>query len=603
MSSSVEAKAVRTRKAGSAAADWLRALEASARLGREPHVTLPLLVDELAEKWGPAPALLSADRTLSYTELARRSHQYARWALGRGIGAGDVVGLMMHNCPDYVAIWLGIVRIGGIAALLNTNQSGDALAHAIGAAAPKQLIVGGDLLDVVTPIRRQLATDLEIWVAGASRPDAHCLDAVIGNDDEAGPVVAARTPALRDTALYIYTSGTTGRPKAARVSHHRIMQWSYWFSGLMNVVPADRMYNCLPLYHSVGGVVAIGAALVGGASVVIKEKFSVREFWDDVHRWNCTLFQYIGELCRYLVNAPPHPLERQHRLRLCCGNGLRGDIWERFAQRFEIPRILEFYAATEANFSLFNCEGKPGSIGRIPPFLAHRFPVALVQFDDETETPVRDQNGLCVPCAADEVGEALGRISSSNGDPGARFEGYTDSQASAAKVLRNVFSERDAWFRTGDLMRKDAAGFFYFVDRVGETFRWKGENVAALEVAETVMSCPGVKEAVVYGVRVAGAEGRAGMAAVVPGPELDLHLLHRHLANRLPDYAAPLFLRICSHIEATGTFKPSKRGLAQQGFDPSASSDALYFNCRDRGSYIPIDQNLYFRLQSGEVRL
>jgi fatty-acyl-CoA synthase len=244
-----------------------------------------------------------------------------------------------------------------------------------------------------------------------------------------------------------------------------------------------------------------------------------------------------------------------------------------------------------------------GSIGRIPPFLAHRFPVALAQFDDETEAPLRDHNGFCVPCAADEVGEALGRISSTNGDPGARFEGYTNPEASATKVLRNVFSDGDAWFRTGDLMRKDASGFYYFVDRVGETFRWKGENVAALEVAETIMSCPGVREAVVYGVRVAGAEGRAGMAAVVAGPELDLRLLHRHLADRLPDYAAPLFLRICSHIEATETFKPSKRGLAQQGFDPSASTDALYFNCRDRGLYVPLDQKLYFRLQSGEVRL
>ena len=250
--------------------------------------------------------------------------------------------------------------------------------------------------------------------------------------------------------------------------------------------PSDRMYCCLPMYHSIGGVVAIGAALVAGASVFIRERFSASRFWDDVADRDCTLFQYIGELCRYLVAAPPHPREQAHRLRLACGNGLRRDVWEAFQSRFGIPQILEFYAATEGSFSLYNAEGKPGAIGRIPSYLAHRFPVALVKFDVDTGAPARGPDGFCVRCAPDEPGEAIGKIAAGVG----RFEGYTDAEASAKKVLRNVFAEGDAWYRTGDLMRRDRAGFFYFVDRVGDTFRWKGENVSTGEVEEVIAACP-----------------------------------------------------------------------------------------------------------------
>src|SRR5581483_7350034 len=244
----------------------------------------------------------------------------------------------------------------------------------------------------------------------------------------------------------------------------RVMQWSHWFAGLMDTRPADRMYDCLPLYHSVGGIVATGAVLVRGGTVVLREKFSASEFWQDLAQERCTLFQYIGELCRYLLAQPPDPNETQHALRLCCGNGLRPEVWERFQQRFQIPRILEYYAATEGSFSLYNCEGKPGAVGRIPPFLSHRMPVALVKFDDASGAPLRNDTGLCIRCAVNEVGEAIGQIS---GAHGGRFEGYADTESSEKKVLRNVFTPGDAWYRTGDLMRKDAQGYFYFVDRVG----------------------------------------------------------------------------------------------------------------------------------------
>ena len=216
---------------------------------------------------------------------------------------------------------------------------------------------------------------------------------------------------IDDRALYIYTSGTTGLPKAANVSHARLMQWSHWFAGMMETGPSDRLYNCLPMYHSVGGIVATGAVLAAGGSVVIRENFSASQFWNDVVQWDCTLFQYIGELCRYLLHTAENPVETEHQIRMCCGNGLRPDIWNSFKTRFRIPRILEFYAATEGNVSMFNVEGKPGAIGRIPSYLAHRFPAALVQFDVEKEEPVRNEQGFCVRTAPNETGEAIGRIS------------------------------------------------------------------------------------------------------------------------------------------------------------------------------------------------
>jgi fatty-acyl-CoA synthase len=372
------------------------------------------------------------------------------------------------------------------------------------------------------------------------------------------------------------------------------------FAGMMDIAPSDRMYCCLPMYHSIGGVVAVGAPLVAGASVFIRERFSASRFWDDVSERGCTLFQYIGELCRYLAAAPPHPRERAHRLRLACGNGLRREVWEAFQSRFAIPQILEFYAATEGSFSLYNAEGKPGAIGRIPPFLTHRFPVALVKFDVETGAPARGPDGFCVRCVPDEPGEAVGKIA--DGSSG-RFEGYTDAEASAKKVLRNVFAEGDAWYRTGDLMRRDRAGYFYFVDRIGDTFRWKGENVSTGEVEEVIAACPGVAEVVVYGVAVPGAEGRAGMAAIVPGDGFDLAQLRRHLAGRLADYARPVFLRLRDGIATTGTFKPQKQQLAADGYDPAATDDELYCDDRAQGAYIRLDTKLHGDIEAGKIRL
>jgi fatty-acyl-CoA synthase len=355
------------------------------------------------------------------------------------------------------------------------------------------------------------------------------------------------------------------------------------------------------MYHSVGGVVATGALLVGGGSVAISQRFSASRFWDDVKRWDCTLFQYIGELCRYLIGAAPHPLETEHRLRLACGNGLRADVWEEFGNRFKIPRIIEFYAATESSFSLYNCDGKPGAIGRVPPYLAHRFPVVLVKIETDAAEPWRGADGFCIRCAPDEVGEAIAKLSADRST--GEFEGYTDADAAARKILRDVFVPGDAWYRTGDLMRKDRAGFFYFVDRIGDTYRWKGENVSTIEVEEVVSSHPEIAEAVVYGVAVPGVEGRAGMAALVARDPLDMADLAAHLAARLPHYARPMFVRLCHRIAATGTFKPQKHALARDGYDPGTTRDPLYVYDRRQDGYVRLDRELFKRIQRGEMRL
>jgi fatty-acyl-CoA synthase len=288
---------------------------------------------------------------------------------------------------------------------------------------------------------------------------------------------------------------------------------------------------------------------------------------------------------------------------MACGNGLRPDVWDEFKSRFRVPEIFEFYAATEGGVSLFNVEGEPGAIGRVPGYLAHRFSPALVQFDVEKGQPVRNNQGFCVRCTPNEVGEAIGKVLDDPSNVGSRFEGYTSEEASERRILRDAFEAGDAWIRTGDLMRKDEKGFFYFVDRIGDTFRWKGENVATSEVSEAICAFPGIKEANVYGVAVPAADGRAGMAALVVDPELDLPMFHEYLTSSLPHYARPLFLRIRNDIEVTSTFKYSKTDLVRQGYDPAATADAIYFNDPEGEAFVRLDPTLYERIQLGRIRL
>ncbi|WFU38822.1 long-chain-acyl-CoA synthetase [Bradyrhizobium sp. CB82] len=585
----------------STAKTWLNAIALTSRVEADPHRLFADVVQEWAQRQPGRLALLSDDQSISYGELAARINRYARWARGQGIRTGRTVCLLMQNHPDYLACWLGISSAGGTVALINTRLIGRSLAHCIEVARADHVILAADCVNAFETARRHLNCVPQVWRLG-SRDTAADLDVALAAQDisplsstERGDVT------INGRALLIYTSGTTGLPKAANVSHRRILSWGGWFAGLMDASVDDRLYDCLPLHHSVGGVVAPCSMLHAGGSVVVAEKFSARNFWDDVVRFDCTVLQYIGELCRYLLKTPTSSKETEHRLRLAVGNGLRGDIWETFAARFAIPQILEFYAATEGNFSLFNVEGKPGAIGRIPPVLAHRFPASIVKVDADSGSPVRSDAGLCIACAPGETGEAIGCIDSVDRG-GGPFEGYTDPAETEKKILRDVFADGDAWFRTGDLMLRDEHGYFHFIDRIGDTFRWKGENVATSEVNDAIRDCPGVVDASTYGIAVPAADGRAGMAALVVDEGFDFETFTKHLSRRLPAYALPVFVRVCGALDATETFKQNKQRLIREGIDPSVVNDPLFLRDPATGDYRPIDQAVYARIVADEIR-
>src|ERR1700733_1720149 len=398
------------RRKPSAAKGWLKPIELTSRIEADPSRLFADVVEDWAARAPERPALISETETFNYRVLADRINRYARWALSAGIKAGDTVCLLMPSRPDYIAAWLGITKVGGVVALINTKLVGSSLSHCINVAEADHIILAAELAEMFETAVPLLSRAPKIWIHGGDNGKTR-IDAVL-NELDGGALTSTekRDVTINDRALLIYTSGTTGLPKAASISHRRILNWGGWFAGLTDASIEDRLYNCLPLFHSVGGIVAPCSMLAAGASVVLSDKFSVGRFWHDIVRRECTLFQYIGELCRYLLKAPPSEVESQHPHRLACGNGLRGDIWEAFQARFSIPQILEFYAATEGNFSLYNVEGRPGAIGRIPPLLAHRFPAAIIRLDPELGTPVRTADGLCMACARGEVGEAIGRI-------------------------------------------------------------------------------------------------------------------------------------------------------------------------------------------------
>ncbi|MGH6872495.1 MAG: long-chain-acyl-CoA synthetase [Rhizomicrobium sp.] len=560
--------------------------------------TIVDIVDGFAASNPDAPAILFEDRELGYGGLVALANRYAHWARAQGVAPGEAVALLMDNRPEYIAAWLGLLKAGAIAALINTNLRGAPLAHSITVAGCRHVILGAEFAQTYAEAEPLMQPRPSVWTTGIA---GDTLDLALMAAPATPPDPAWRAGVTcRDRALYIFTSGTTGLPKAANITHLRMLYMMYGFAGALDSGPGDRMYNVLPLYHSAGGICAVGVALTAGGALVLRRKFSVHEFWSDCHRYRPQFFQYIGELCRYLLNAAPGPHERDHGLRAIIGNGLRPEIWPAFQARFAIPRIIEFYGATEGNVSMLNYDGKVGAVGRVPWYMRRLVTTRIVHFDIEHEMPVRGVDGFCIECGAGETGEAIGQITA---EPGKTFDGYTKAADTEKKVLRDVFAKGDAWFRTGDLMRRDAQDYFYFVDRIGDTFRWKGENVATSEVSEALGVVPGVKEANVYGVSVPGQDGRAGMAALVTGPGFDVTALAAALSASLPAYARPLFLRLQPEIDITGTFKQKKGDLVKEGFDPAAIAEPLYWLDPATARYEPLDAALHGDIVSGRLKL
>ena len=565
--------------------------------------TVVSMVEQQARRSVKAPAIVFEGQTLSWADLDGRANQVAHWAQAEGVEKGDVIALMMANRPEFVITWLGLAKAGATIALINTNLTGGPLAHSLTVAAAKALIIDAEYAPALESVRNLLDPLPPVFASAGSLPGTDDFDARVAAQPRID-LPRHRRPALtaRDNLFYIYTSGTTGNPKAAHISHYRFLQASNAFAAQMGATRHDRMYCVLPLYHSAGCIIAVGSMLSVGGTVILRRRFSASQFWDDVSRYEATCFQYIGELCRYLVNTPPHPKEQEHKLRVVCGNGLRPEIWPSFQDRFKIPRIVEFYAATEGNVALMNADGKVGAIGRIPWYLDRVFNTKIIRFDVESEQPIRNADGLCTECAPNEVGETIGLIPQDPNKPIGRFEGYKGKAETEKKILRDVFAKGDMWFRTGDLMRRDQLGYFYFVDRIGDTFRWKGENVSTAEVAEALTVFPGVREVNVYGVQVPNTDGRAGMASVVAGDDLDLEAYDAHIARALPAYAQPYFLRLQPEIEITGTFKHRKVDLVKEGFDPAKVADPLYIRHPDLGGIKALTPALYADIIEGRLR-
>lgn len=554
----------------------------------EGETTLLTVAREHAERTPDNLALEMNDERLTWRQLTEQAARIAGALRGHGVRAGDTIALLGPNSPRYVAVQLGATHLGAVTALINTHLTGDPLAHALRSSNARVLLVH----------RR-----LEAALAGLDLGRMEILPYGPGPfDDEierASPMTPLATSRSGDDFVYIYTSGTTGLPKPCKVSHGRaVVAGAVFASMLWNFRPGDKVYCVLPLYHSSGMLLGVGSSIMGGVPIALRESFSARAFWKDAARYGATGFLYIGEICRHLLNTTTVEEERRHRIRVAVGNGMRADVWGPFQQRFGVEQIREFYGATEAPGGIFNITGKQGSVGRVP--LRHLTPARLARYDTTTGQHVRDGEGHLMECKPGEDGELLVKLADKPLISGFEFKGYTDEKATQQKILTDVFRKGDRYYRSGDLMRVDEDGYFYFVDRLGDTFRWKGENVSTTEVAEVLGKAPGVQQVAVVGIQVPGMEGQAGLAAVVPEKTFDLTAFHE-ASRQLPAYARPRFIRVVSELSTTSTHKIQKQSLRNEGVDPSRVSDPLHVLVDD--SYLPLTADRWDELTSGKIRL
>jgi fatty-acyl-CoA synthase len=560
---------------------------------RDQPYSVADLLEERAADAGARAFIVFEERTVTFAELNAQANRVAHAALAAGLTPGSVVALMMENRPEFPLIWLGLAKVGIVTALLNTSARGPVLRHALRQAGAAALIFGSECGERVTSLPR---SDLpaSCFVLPQTADDAtpgaevRSLSSAMAQVPEHNPSRTHRGGVrLGDPLYYIYTSGTTGLPKAALMSHLRFLNAGGVIAGLLELTREDVLYNVLPLYHGAGGMVVVSAALQVGIPIVLRRRFSAGEFWADVRRHRITAWYYIGEICRYLLKQSPRADDRDHTLRRMSGAGLKAEVWREFQERFGIEQIYEGLGATEANYGLTNVDNKVGSVGRLP-YPAHSN-IRVVRYDGATGEYPRTPEGAPILCTAGEVGELIAEVLDGPGAAGF-FEGYTSRDATQAKLLCDLFRPGDRWVRSGDLVRFDADDYFYFVDRVGDTFRWKGENVSTEEVGAVLAQFPGPTVVNVYGVRVPGTEGRAGMAALTYGvpQSFEPRAFHRFACAHLADYAVPLFVRVSAEAELTSTFKLRKIELQRAGYDPERTTDPLYVRDARAGTYRPL---------------
>ena len=556
------------------------------------HYTIADRIEAQAAALGDHTFIVYGERRLSYADIDARANQVAHAALACGLKPGDVCAMAMENRPEFFTTWFGLTKIGVVVAFINNQISGHPLQHALQSTQAKAAIVGEECAhnfaqtpDIETPM----------WLLpDAEKPAAEADRSVLGLDFinalEQAPTtqvdrswrdgITAETP-----TLLIFTSGTTGLPKAAIYSHMRWLCSGDVMEETIHATPDDVFYCCLPLYHGAAATSVTSTALRCGSSILVRRKFSVSRFWQDVRDNGVTVCQYIGEICRYLLNQDVEAGE--HRLRCMMGAGLTAESWQRWVERFGEMDIYEGWGSTEANTNLINVDNFVGSCGRVPDWNKTNF--RLIRYDVENDLHLRNAQGHCLQCEPGEVGEGIGMIINHPEIGGGRFEGYTNPEATEQKILRDVFAEGDSWWRSGDLLRYDEDGYFYFVDRVGDTFRWKSENVSTQEVASALDDFKGAELINIYGVQVPQHEGRAGMAAIVmqAGKAFDPKAFYDLTEERVPRYAAPQFVRVSAAADMTTTFKLRKVDLQRQGYDPDQCKDPLYVRDDKTGTYRP----------------
>jgi len=546
-------------------------------------------------------ALLYGDTVLSYTEANQQANRMAHYLLEKGIGKGDVVALFIENRPELLLVVLAVAKVGGVCAMLNTSQTQAVLVHSLNLVQPVAIVVGAELVEAYEAVRERVAIeDDKTWfVADQQRADVPPgyvdLMAASAQHSKENPA-SSQNIYFNDPCFYIYTSGTTGLPKAGIFKHGRWMKSSASFGTIaLDMGPDDVVYCTLPLYHATGLCVCWGSAIAGASGFAIRRKFSASQFWGDVRKFNATTLGYVGELCRYLIDQPASDQDRDNRVTKMIGNGLRPGVWAQFKERFGVDRICELYAASDGNIGFSNVLNFDNTVGFS---LMHW---ALVDYAHDTCEPIRGSNGFMREVRKGGQGLLLARI-----DDKAPFDGYTDPEKNRKVVLSDVFEKGDRYFNTGDLLRSIGFGHAQFVDRLGDTYRWKGENVSTTEVENIFLQHPQISEVVAYGVEIENTNGRAGMAAITPAESLaslDMRELLQFAHGQLPAYAVPLFLRIKVKMETTGTFKYQKVKLKEEAFDPEkVGADPIYAWLPGSDSYVPVTGQLLVDIQSGKFR-
>lgn len=549
-------------------------------------------------------AIKYQDVEITYSDMNTWVNKIMHYLLSKGLKKGDCVGVMVENRPELLATVLACAKLGVVSAMINTGQRGKVLSHSIRIVNPKLMVVGEECLSAYEAIRNEtdIPSDYHVYIADintlsdAGKAPSGWRNLALEIKSQPNINIAATNQVFaEDPCFYVYTSGTTGLPKAVIFNHGRFMKFYGVFGHIsVQLKKSDRLYVPLPFYHATALGVCWSTAIAGASCLIMTRKFSVTRFWSDVRETKATVFGYVGELCRYLIDQPPTDQDKNHNIRLMMGNGLRLGIWNDFQKRFGIKNVMEFYGSSEGNIGFTNLLNLERTVGMSP------LPYAIVKYDRENDQPYRDAKGNMEKVKKGDIGLLIGKISDK-----APFHGYTDASKTEACVLTDVFEKDDRWFNTGDIMRNMGFRHAQFVDRTGDTFRWKGENISTTEVEMLMEEMEGVSEPVVYGVEIPNTNGRAGMASVRLDKkieEFDFFKLLQQMKETMSDYSIPIFLSISDDVEVTGTFKHVKGPLKKKGFDVKQHSTPLYVWLPESDRYVPLTMDIQKNIEQGSYR-